>query len=45
VFLWLLYGLLMRDFPIIVANGITFVLALTILVLKIKYTLAKKITL
>jgi MtN3 and saliva related transmembrane protein len=38
VFLWLLYGIYMRDLPIIASNGVTFALALTILVLKIKYT-------
>lgn len=38
VFLWLVYGLFMRDIPIIVSNGVTFALAVTILILKIKYT-------
>jgi MtN3 and saliva related transmembrane protein len=41
VFLWLVYGLFMRDLPIIASNGVTFALALTILVLKIKYTFIK----
>ncbi len=35
--LWFIYGLLLNDLPIIVANGITFVLSLTILALKIKH--------
>ncbi len=34
--LWLIYGLLLNDTPIIIANSITLVLALTILTLKIK---------
>ncbi|MBI4085923.1 MAG: SemiSWEET transporter [Candidatus Liptonbacteria bacterium] len=37
VFLWLTYGLLIKDIPIIVANAITFVLTGWILILKIKY--------
>lgn len=41
VLLWLVYGLYTRDIPVILANGVTLVLAVTILVLKIKYTFAK----
>lgn len=37
VFLWLAYGLFVKDLPIILANGITFVFAAMILGLKIKY--------
>jgi MtN3 and saliva related transmembrane protein len=37
LFLWFVYGLLVRDLPIIIANAITFLLSLTILVLKIKH--------
>jgi MtN3 and saliva related transmembrane protein len=37
VFLWLIYGLLNHDLPIILSNAMTLVLALTILVLKIKH--------
>lgn len=37
VFLWLLYGLLTQDTPIIVANALTFLLAATILGFKLKY--------
>ena len=37
IWLWLVYGLLLRDLPLIVANGITFVLSMTILLLKLRY--------
>ncbi len=37
VFLWLVYGLSIRDIPIISANLITFIFSFTILVLKIRY--------
>ncbi|MEM2935503.1 MAG: SemiSWEET transporter [Candidatus Thermoplasmatota archaeon] len=37
IFLWLIYGILTEDFPIILANSITLVLSLTILLFKIKY--------
>ena len=37
VFLWLLYGIQIGATPIIFANVVTLVLALTILILKIKY--------
>ena len=33
--LWLLYGVLTRDWPVIIANALTFVLALSILGLKL----------
>jgi MtN3 and saliva related transmembrane protein len=36
VLLWFLYGALIRDLPLMLANGITFLLSLTILVLKIR---------
>lgn len=36
ILFWLTYGILLGDIPIIVANSITLVLALTILFLKIK---------
>ena len=35
IFLWVVYGLLTIDLPIILANSITFVLALIVLMLKI----------
>lgn len=37
VFLWLIYGLYLTAWPIVVTNAITFILTLTILVLKLKY--------
>ena len=37
VFLWLLYGIQLGVLPLILANGITLVLSLTILVFKLKY--------
>jgi MtN3 and saliva related transmembrane protein len=37
VFLWLLYGIQLGALPIILSNGITLVLSLTILVFKLKY--------
>ncbi|MDI6806592.1 MAG: SemiSWEET transporter [Candidatus Aenigmarchaeota archaeon] len=36
VFLWLVYGVLINKLPIILANGITLALALSILFIKIK---------
>ncbi|MGD8453382.1 MAG: SemiSWEET transporter [Phycisphaerae bacterium] len=35
--LWLIYGLLMSDLPIILANAVTLVLATSILALKIRH--------
>lgn len=37
VLLWLIYGLLIQEPPVYIANAITFVLSLTILMMKIKY--------
>ncbi len=37
IFLWLVYGLFVKDLPIILANGISFVLSATILWQKVKY--------
>ena len=37
VFLWIVYGIAIGSVPVIIANTITFVLAATILVFKIKY--------
>jgi uncharacterized protein with PQ loop repeat len=37
----LLYGLMLRSVPIVAANGVTFLLVLTILLLKIYYGRAK----
>ncbi|GIX25622.1 MULTISPECIES: SemiSWEET transporter [Caldimonas] len=37
VALWLVYGVLLRAWPIIVANGVTLALALAILSMKLRY--------
>ena len=37
VFLWLMYGLLINSLPIVIANSVTFILSLIVLILKIKY--------
>ena len=37
VFLWIVYGIAIGSVPVVIANTITFVLAVTILVFKIKY--------
>ena len=37
VFLWGVYGILINSLPLIAANLVSFILALTILILKIKY--------
>jgi MtN3 and saliva related transmembrane protein len=37
VSLWVVYGFLVGDLPVIVANVVTFLLAATILVLKLRY--------
>lgn len=34
---WLVYGLLARSFPVALANSVTFVLSLAILVLKMRF--------
>jgi len=36
VLLWLIYGLLVHDLPVVLANGATFLLSLTILILKLR---------
>lgn len=38
VFLWLVYGLLMGNLPLILANGITCALSLIIIFYKIKFS-------
>ena len=35
--LWLAYGTLIGDWPLIVANGVGFLLSLTVLILKIRH--------
>ena len=36
-FVWLLYGLLIDSLPVILANSVTFILAVSIVVLKLNY--------
>jgi MtN3 and saliva related transmembrane protein len=37
VLLWLVYGILIKETPVIIANSVTFLIALSILIMKIKY--------
>jgi len=37
VFLWLVYGIMISELPVIIANAITLIFASTILVIKLKY--------
>jgi len=37
VVLWLVYGILINSLPVIISNVVTFILALAILILKIRY--------
>ncbi|HSM94758.1 MAG TPA: SemiSWEET transporter [Rhizomicrobium sp.] len=37
IFLWLVYGLLLRDVPLIASNAVTFLLSGTILALKLRH--------
>jgi MtN3 and saliva related transmembrane protein len=37
IFLWIIYGIIIQDIPIIIANSITFILCMIILFLKLKY--------
>jgi len=37
VFMWLVYGVLIESWPVIIANGVTLILALLILILKLRY--------
>jgi len=37
IFLWLVYGLLLRDVPLIAANAVTLLLSGTILMLKLRH--------
>ncbi len=36
--LWLIYGLIIEKWPLILANALTFTLALSILILKLRHT-------
>ena len=42
VFLWMLYGIGLGSLPIVIANGITLLLAGSILVMKLRFTLMKR---
>jgi MtN3 and saliva related transmembrane protein len=37
VFLWLIYGVILHAWPIILANGVTLALSIAILALKLQY--------
>ncbi|MBL7072673.1 MAG: SemiSWEET transporter [Candidatus Omnitrophica bacterium] len=37
IFLWMVYGILLGRIPIVLANGISFVLCLTVVITKIRY--------
>jgi len=37
VSLWLIYGILVMDIPVIFANSVTLIFASTVLILKLKY--------
>jgi MtN3 and saliva related transmembrane protein len=37
IFAWLVYGLLIRDIPLIASNAVTFALSLTMLGFKLRY--------
>ncbi|CAD7774324.1 PQ loop repeat protein [Candidatus Methanoperedenaceae archaeon GB50] len=37
IFLWFIYGILIKDLPVMIANGITLIFSTTILILKLKY--------
>ncbi len=37
VFLWVIYGCMLKEFPIIIANGTSLLLTVSVLVLKIKH--------
>ncbi len=37
LFLWLVYGIALRDIPLILANGVSFSLAMSVLLLKVRH--------
>lgn len=37
VFLWLIYGIFLDEFPIILANGVAFCLCLSVVIMKLVY--------
>jgi MtN3 and saliva related transmembrane protein len=42
VFCWLLYGLGIGSWPVIIANAVTFVLVLSVLAMKIRYSKSRR---
>jgi MtN3 and saliva related transmembrane protein len=42
VFLWLVYGILIHDLPVIITNFVTLILASSILWMKLKYKPSKR---
>lgn len=44
VFLWIIYGALTNTMPVLIANAVIFCLALTQIILKIKYDKLEKIS-
>ena len=42
VFLWLVYGILIHDLPVIITNFVTLILASSILWMKLKYKSSKR---
>lgn len=40
VLLWLVYGIYLRSVPIVLANGVTLVLALSVVVMKLRFDTA-----
>lgn len=37
LFLWLIYGFILKDLPLILANAVSFTLSMCVLVLKIRH--------
>jgi len=37
IFLWLVYGIFVKDIPLIIANMITFIFSTSVLLMKIRY--------
>ena len=38
ILFWIIYGILIKDLPVILANSIAFILAGIVLILKVKYS-------
>jgi MtN3 and saliva related transmembrane protein len=41
LFLWLVYGVIIKDFPLILANCVSFTLSMSVLLLKIRHGRAR----